>query len=146
MIFAIGLSVVRDAIDLLLLICGNLIWERWLMILRSNTHLFALRLLNQIHITRESLALIKMRFQSSNKPSLEGSPVINSMTRPLKEPSPAITAGSNPRHSWQLTSSTTINTPVTVQCNGRSMCLSTLSISTIQITDHSSLSTKSTSR
>lgn len=122
MIFVIDLLVVRDAIDLLRLICGNLIWERWLMIRRFNTLLSALRLPNQIHILRESPALIKMRFQSSNKPSLEESPAISSTIRPPREPSPAITAGSNPRHSWQLTFSITINTPVTVQWNGRRMC------------------------
>lgn len=122
MICAIDLSVARDATDHLLSICGNSIWERWLTIRRYSTLLSALRLLSQTLTLREFLAPIKMRFLSSNKPSLEESPAIRSMTRNPTGPSPAITAGSNLRHSWPLISSTTINTPVTARWNGRSMC------------------------
>lgn len=121
MISATDRSVARDATVPLRSICGNLIWERWPMIRRFNTLLSALRLQSQILILRESLALIKMRFRSSNKPSLEESPAIRSTTRPPREPFPVITAGSNLRHSWQLIFSTMTNTPAAVRWNGRRM-------------------------
>lgn len=121
-ICAIDPSVVRDATDHLRSTCGNSIWEPWLTIRRYSILLSALRLLSQTLTLPEFPAPTKMKFQLSNKPSLEESPATRSTTRPPIEPSHVITAGSNLRHSWPPIFSTTINTPVTTLWSGRSMC------------------------
>lgn len=84
-ISAINPSVERDVTDHRLLICGSSIWEHQLMTHKSSIPPYVLKYRNRILILRVFLALMKTKFQSLNKPSLEESPVMKIMIRFLIE-------------------------------------------------------------